>query len=135
VTDFNAHTTALVEANVDRTRVGMNWPHGLAQLIEAHEKKHHGLVTRKQIHVLIDRYIERYFPGQVVEYAHRHEIIALLRRRYFDRSKVYLHEYIRRRKRVVAATAVGLYGERMLVSEDWPSKTILRPPGGWKFEH
>ncbi len=107
MTDFDAHATDLVEANVDPLRVGRNWPTGLAQLIEAHEQKHHGLVVRKQMHVLIDRYVERYFPGVVVEYKHRRIVIQLLRRRYYDRFNRYFHDLVRVRNYVGTSAPIG----------------------------
>ena len=97
----------LVSANVDRARLGDNWPMGLVQLIEAHEKKHCGIAARKQVHVLIDRYVARYLPGTVVEWAHRGSIIRALRDRYFLRLRVYWVYGLREKSLARMRTSMG----------------------------
>lgn len=85
-------TAPLVKATIDRDALGANWPYGIVQLIEAHEKKYVDLVTRRGIHVLLDRYVAEYLPGQKVEWGDKRIIIRTLQSRYFYRFKLYWAE-------------------------------------------
>lgn len=68
----------LVDATIVRETVGDNWPTAIVMLIEAHETKHRDMVNRQGIHVLLDRYVKRYFPDVTVEYDHKRFVIRLL---------------------------------------------------------
>ena len=88
---MDVHEDLLLNATVDREKLGVNWPAALVSLIEAHEKQYYGLAVRWEIHVLINRYAEKFFPDVDIEFAHRRFIIKALRarwdfrwRRYFD---------------------------------------------------
>lgn len=81
----NPDVEPLIKAAVDRQKVGGEWPAGIVQLIEAHERKYRYMATRKNVHVLMDRYIAEYFPDVSLEYQHRHAIISALRARHFVR--------------------------------------------------
>ena len=96
----------LLAVNVDRAKVGANWPHGIAQIIEAHEKGCGYLATRKVIHVLIDRYVEAYFPDVEVGYEDRRYIIGLLRSRYDQRSNLFFARIMGRKVPNLGALSV-----------------------------
>jgi hypothetical protein len=93
----------LLVVNVDRAKVGANWPRGIAQIIEAHEKGCGYLATRKVIHVLIDRYVEAYFPDVEIGYEDRRYIIGLLRSRYYQRSSLFFARIMERKVRNLGA--------------------------------
>lgn len=82
---MSPETEPLVEANIDRARLGENWRRAIAQLIEAHELRNDYTATRKAIHVLMGRYGAAYFPADSLEYADKRYVITLLAERYFFR--------------------------------------------------
>ena len=96
----------LIKAKVDRVALGPNWPLGVAQLIETHEKKYVGLVTRKGIHVLIDRYVAEYLPDQYVAWSDRKTIVRTIQSRHGYRFTSYWENRTRQWTR--EAIAVGL---------------------------